>query len=201
MSANAEKGYVRSFYLECLFFKHRFSINWEIAVLGDAEKMLSIRLATQKDSETIWSIIQPVIRAGDTYALDSNMTKDKALSYWMATDKWTFVAEENDEIFGTYYMKTNQAGGGSHVCNCGYITSENTRRRGIARQMCEHSLTKASELGFKAMQYNCVLSTNEGAVSLWKRLGFDIVGTIPKVFKHPTEGYVDAFVMYQFLEQ
>ena len=145
--------------------------------------------------------IQPVIRAGDTYALDSNMTKDKALSYWMATDKWTFVAEENDEIFGTYYMKTNQAGGGSHVCNCGYITSENTRGRGIARQMCEHSLTKASEFGFKAMQYNCVLSTNEGAVSLWKRLGFDIVGTIPKVFKHPTEGYVDAFVMYQFLKQ
>ena len=163
--------------------------------------MLSIRLVTQKDSEAIWSIIKSVIRAGDTYALDSNMTKDKAVSYWMATDKWTFIAEENGEIFGTYYMKTNQAGGGSHVCNCGYITSENTRRRGIARQMCEHSLTKASELGFKAMQYNCVLSTNEGAVNLWKRLGFDIVGTIPKVFNHPTEGYVDAFVMYQFLKQ
>ena len=163
--------------------------------------MLSIRLVTQKDSEAIWSIIKSVIRAGDTYALDSNMTKDKAVSYWMATDKWTFIAEENGEIFGTYYMKTNQAGGGSHVCNCGYITSENARGRGIARQMCEHSLTKASELGFKAMQYNCVLSTNEGAVNLWKRLGFDIVGTIPKVFNHPTEGYVDAFVMYQFLKQ
>ena len=163
--------------------------------------MLSIRLVTQKDSEAIWSIIKSVIRAGDTYALDSNMTKDQAISYWMATDKWTFVAEENGEIFGTYYMKTNQAGGGSHVCNCGYITSENARGRGIARQMCEHSLTKASELGFKAMQYNCVLSTNEGAVCLWKRLGFDIVGIIPKVFNHPTKGYVDAFVMYQFLKQ
>ena len=163
--------------------------------------MLNIRLASKKDADTIWSIIQPIIRAGDTYALDRKMTKQEALSYWTSADKWTFVAEENDEIFGTYYMKANQAGGGSHVCNCGYITSENARGRGIARQMCEHSLVKALELGFKAMQYNCVLSTNEGAVRLWKSLGFDIVGKIPKVFHHPSEEYVDAFVMYQFLEQ
>lgn len=162
--------------------------------------MLNIRLATQNDADTIWSMIRPVIRAGDTYALENKMTKDEALSYWMATDKWTFVAEEDGELLGTYYMKTNQAGGGSHVCNCGYITRENARGRGIARQMCEHSLIKAHELGFKAMQYNCVLSTNEGAVRLWKRLGFDIVGTIPKVFHHPNKGYVDAFVMYQLLE-
>lgn len=160
--------------------------------------MLKLRLANEDDADMIWSIIQPVIRAGNTYALARNMTKEEALSYWMSSDKWTFVAEENDEILGTYYMKTNQAGGGSHVCNCGYITSENARGRGIARQMCEHSLLKAPELGFQAMQYNCVLSTNEGAVRLWKRLGFDIVGTIPKVFNHPSEGYVDAFVMYQF---
>jgi len=115
---------------------------------------VNIRLANKDDADTIWSIIQPVIRAGDTYALERDMTKEEALSYWMSVDKWTYVAEENGEILGTYYLRINQAGGGSHVCNCGYITSENARGRGIARQMCEHSLIKAPELGFKAMQYN-----------------------------------------------
>lgn len=162
--------------------------------------MLDIRLACKTDADIIWSIIKPVIRAGETYALDQDMTKQEALSYWMSQGKWTFVAENHGEILGTYYLKTNQAGGGSHVCNCGYITSEHARGKGIARQMCEHSLLKAQKLGFKAMQYNCVLATNEGAVRLWKRLGFNIVGTIPKVFDHPNKGFVDAFVMYQFFD-
>ena len=162
--------------------------------------MLDIRLACKTDADIIWSIIKPVIRAGETYALDQDMTKQEALSYWMSQGKWTFVAENHGEILGTYYLKTNQAGGGSHVCNCGYITSVHARGKGIARQMCEHSLLKAQKLGFKAMQYNCVLATNEGAVRLWKRLGFNIVGTIPKVFDHPNKGFVDAFVMYQFFD-
>ena len=162
--------------------------------------MLEIRRAAKTDADIIWTIIEPVIRAGETYALDQDMTKQEALSYWMSPDKWTFVAESEGEVLGTYYLKTNQAGGGSHVCNCGYITSERARGKGIARHMCEHSKLKAHEFNFKAMQYNCVLSTNEGAVRLWKRLGFDIVGTIPKVFDHPKKGLVDAFVMYHFFD-
>lgn len=162
--------------------------------------MTIIRRAKQGDADHIWDIIKPVIRAGETYALDRDMSKQEALAYWMADEKWTFVAESDGEILGTYYMKTNQAGGGSHVCNCGYITDEKARGKGIARQMCEQSLGQAPKLGFKAMQYNCVLSTNEGAVRLWQRLGFDIVGTIPKVFNHPSAGHVDAYVMYQWLE-
>ena len=162
--------------------------------------MLSIRLVTQKDSEAIWSIIKSVIRAGDTYALDSNMTKDQAVSYWMATDKWTFVAEENGEIFGTYYMKTNQAGGGSHVCNCGYMVATDSRGRGLASIMCEHSQKVAIELGFEAMQFNFVATTNDGAVNLWKKLGFNIVGVLPKAFNHPLHGNVDALVMHKFLD-
>jgi ribosomal protein S18 acetylase RimI-like enzyme len=100
---------------------------------------------------------------------------------------------------GTYYLRANQAGGGDHVCNCGYVTSNASRRRGVARLMCQHSLAEASRIGFRAMQFNCVVSTNEGAVKLWKSLGFDIVGTLPGAFRHPTTGAVDAYVMFRTL--
>lgn len=111
----------------------------------------------------------------------------------------TFVIEKTDDLLGTYFIKPNQGGPGSHVCNCGYMVSSKARGMGLATKMCEHSQQIALELGFKAMQFNSVVSTNEGAVRLWQKLGFDIVGTLPKAFKHPTQGYVDAYVMYKWL--
>ena len=144
-------------------------------------------------------MIRPVIRAGDTYAIDRNMSREEALAYWMDDEKETFVAVVNGHILGTYYLRANQEGGGSHICNCGYITAEAARGQGIARQMCEHSLTHARETGFYGMQYNLVVSSNEEAVRLWQKLGFDIIGTIPDGFKHPELGLVDAYVMYQIL--
>ncbi len=161
--------------------------------------MITIRRAKPEDRDAIWFIIGPIIRAGETYTYDADWLKDDALAYWMGDDKHTFVAEENGQILGTYYLRTNQMGGGRHVCNCGYMTGEAARGRGLARAMCEHSMKVAPELGYKAMQFNFVVSANEVAVGLWKRLGFDIVGTLPKAFNHPRLGLVDAYVMYQWL--
>jgi ribosomal protein S18 acetylase RimI-like enzyme len=158
-----------------------------------------IRPARPQDSPAIWSIIGPTIRAGETYALDPNMSESDALAYWLGADKETFVAEEDGVVLGTYFMRANQAGGGAHVCNCGYVTSAAATGRGIARLMCKHSLEHARARGYRAMQFNFVVSTNEAAVSLWKSLGFEIVGRLPLAFRHPTEGYVDALVMFQQL--
>ena len=118
----------------------------------------------------------------------------------MEAPRLTFMAEDDDTILGTYCIKTNQAGPGDHVCNCGYMVASAARGRGLATAMCEHSQEVAIKLGYKAMQFNFVVSTNEGAVKLWNKLGFATVGRLPKAFNHPSKGYVDALVMYKWLE-
>jgi|SRR5579885_3170599 len=161
--------------------------------------MLRIRKAEPRDAGAIAAIILPIIREGVTYALDRNMSEAEAMAYWMAPEKETFVAEEDGVVLGTYYMRPNQAGRGGHVCNCGYMTMPAATGRGIARRMCEHSLQHARSRGYRAMQFNFVVSTNERAVRLWQSLGFEIVGRLPGAFEHPSAGYVDALVMYQQL--
>ena len=158
-----------------------------------------IRPAHSEDASAIWSIIEPVIRAGETYTLERDLAKEHALAYWMGPDKETFVAEEDGIILGTYYMRPNQAGGGRHVCNCGFMVSAKTTGRGIAGRMCEHSITYARSRAYRGMQFNFVVSTNERAVRLWEKLGFDIVGRLPLAFHHPAHGCVDALVMFQAL--
>lgn len=160
---------------------------------------MNIRKAETGDGPAILQIILPVIRDGTTYTLDPDMSEAEALSYWTGADKETFVAEEDGVILGTYFMRPNQAGGGRHVCNCGYMTSASATGRGVARRMCEHSLAHAAARGYRAMQFNFVVSTNERAVRLWQSLGFEIVGRLPGAFRHPARGYVDALVMYQSL--
>jgi ribosomal protein S18 acetylase RimI-like enzyme len=160
---------------------------------------MQIRKAETRDSAAIAAIILPTIREGATYALDPDMSEADALAYWLAPERETFVAEEAGAIVGTYYMRPNQAGGGRHVCNCGYMTRADAAGRGIARRMCEHSLAHARTRGYRGMQFNFVVSTNERAVRLWQSLGFAIVGRLPGAFRHPTQGYVDALVMYQAL--
>lgn len=161
---------------------------------------MRIELAAEEDQEEIWSVIEPVLRAGETYTLPRDISKEAALRYWMADDRRTFVADEGNEgIVGTYYLRSNQTGAGSHVANCGYITRVDAFGRGIAREMCRHSLVCARELGYRAMQFNLVVRSNSRAVRLWQSLGFDIVGVLPGVFDHPSQGYVDGFVMFQSL--
>lgn len=157
-----------------------------------------IRPARADDAAAIWSIIGPTIRAGETYALDRDMSEAEALAYWLAPEKETFVAEDEEgRIVGTYFMRPNHAGGGRHVCNCGYMTSAAATGRGVARAMCEHSLRHAGARGYRAMQFNFVVSTNERAVRLWRSLGFEVAGRLPRAFSHPTQGDVDVLVMFQ----
>lgn len=161
---------------------------------------MAIHPATESDRDAIWEILEPMIRAGETYTLSRDMSKQQALEYWFAADKETFVWKENGKVLGTYFLKANQQGGGVHVANCGYVTTPAAQGRGIARQMCLHSLERAKERGFRAMQFNFVVSTNERAVRLWGDLGFAIVGRLPLAFEHPTRGFVDALVMFRSLE-
>ena len=158
-----------------------------------------ISSARLEDSAAIWGIIAPTIRAGETYALPPEISEADALAYWFGPDKETFVAEDQGVIIGTYYIRPNQSGGGDHVSNCGYMTSAAAAGRGVARRMCEHSLDQARARGFRAMQFNFVVSTNERAVGLWQKLGFQIVGRLPSAFRHPSHGYVDALVMFRSL--
>ncbi|MBS0482274.1 MAG: GNAT family N-acetyltransferase [Proteobacteria bacterium] len=158
-----------------------------------------IRPVTPADAPAIWAILEPVIRAGETYALDRNMSRAAALAYWLGADKTPFVAEENGEVLGTYYLRANQAGGGSHVCNCGYMTGTAATGRGVARRMCEHSFGEARARGFHAMQFNFVVASNARAVALWQSLGFAVIGRIPAAFDHPALGLVDALVMHRAL--
>lgn len=161
--------------------------------------MLTIRAATPDDDASIWEILEPVIRAGETYTLAQEINRDEALTYWCADRHEVFVAEENGDVIGTYFLRANQSGGGSHVANCGYITAIRASGRGVARAMCTHSLEHAKSKGFRAMQFNFVVSTNERAVRLWQSLGFEIAGRLREAFLHPRAGYVDAYVMYRML--
>ena len=160
---------------------------------------VTIRVATSADSSAIWAALEPVFRSGETYAMPRDITRDAGLDYWFSSTHEVFVAEADGEVVGTYYIRANQAGGGNHVANCGYVTSPAAQGRGVARQMLEHSLVHARTRGFLAMQFNFVVSTNERAIETWKRYGFAIVGTLPRAYKHPTRGLVDAFVMYRAL--
>lgn len=158
-----------------------------------------IREAKKQDWDAIWPIFQSIVSAGETYGFAPDTSKQQAEKIWLEAPRKTFVVENEGEILATYYLKTNHAGPGSHVCNCGYMVSPLARGKGLATIMCEHSQQIARELGYKAMQFNFVASSNEGAVRLWHKLGFETVGCLPKAFNHPVQGYVDAFVMYKWL--
>lgn len=160
---------------------------------------LEIRAATEADWPAIWAILEPVFRAGETYAVETDISEDGARTMWVTAPVATYVAIDGSHVLGTYYLKKNQAGPGNHICNCGYVTGTAARGRGIARAMCAHSLIAAKDAGFTGMQYNLVVATNIGAIGLWQSMGFEIVGTIPNAFRHPAEGEVAAHVMYQSL--
>lgn len=158
-----------------------------------------IRAATPADDAAIADIILPIIRSGEAYALDRDMTAGQALGYWRAAGHSVFVAEIDGRVLGSYYCRANQAGGGRHVANCGYATHAAATGRGIARAMGLHSFDHARAAGFRAMQYNFVIASNVRALALWLSLGFEQVGRLPDAFDHPTLGEVDALVLYRRL--
>ena len=159
--------------------------------------MLGIRTATEADSDAIWNIFREVVTAGDTYAFDPKMSPEEALAYWFRADTRTYVAENDERIVGTYILTANQPALGSHVANAAFMVASNARRLGVGRKMGEHCLSEARRLGFRAMQFNFVVSTNTSAIRLWQKLGFRIVGTLPGAFRHRDAGYVDVYVIFR----
>ena len=157
---------------------------------------MELRFATPTDHNTIWAMLEPVFRAGDTYAIDPAISREDALAYWTAHR--AYLAEVDGVPVGTFYIRPNQQGGGAHVCNCGYITARGAEGQGVARGMLAFSLEEAKRLGFEAMQYNFVLADNIRAVETWKRAGFDEIGRIPRAFRKD-EAYVDALILHRFL--
>jgi L-amino acid N-acyltransferase YncA len=161
--------------------------------------MIGIREATAADHDAIWAMLEPVIRSGEAYALPANMAREQALEFWFTTGNWVFVAEEDGAVVGSYFLHANQRGGGAHVANCGYVTAGWALGRGMAGAMCAHSLEFAKGAGFRAMQFNFVVSTNTAAVHLWRKFGFEVVGRLPGAFRHPGLGFVDVLVMFREL--
>ncbi|QDT53769.1 putative acetyltransferase [Caulifigura coniformis] len=159
-----------------------------------------IRPIEPADHETLWSVMEETIRAGETYAAPMQMSRDDGVRWWTEGKESVLVAEIGGQVVGTYYLKPNQLGNGSHVANAGYLVAPFARGQGVAKRLCEHSLSEARHRGYLAMQFNFVVETNETAVRLWQRLGFQIVATVPRAFRHPTRGLVGAHVMWQSLE-
>lgn len=171
---------------------------------GQATKSLSadsflIRAPRLSDHDAIWTMLEPVIRAGETLAVPRDLNRDEALGLWLARERTVRVLEDDGVILGIFYLRANQQGGGSHVANAGYVTATQARGRGIARHMCAASFELARAQGYRAMQYNFVISTNSAAVALWQTMGFTIVGRLPAAFNHPEQGLVDAYVMHRIL--
>lgn len=160
---------------------------------------LTIRPAASDDHDAVWAILEPTIRAGETYALPCDGSRADMLAYWFSPGHRVFVAATEDGVRGTYLLKANQAGGGSHVANAGFMTHPAASGRGIARAMGRHALDTARGAGFAAMQFNFVVATNTRAVALWEHLGFAVVGRLPGAFRHPVHGTVDALVMFRAL--
>ena len=159
-----------------------------------------IRQSEPRDDDAIWRILEPTFRAGETYPVPRDISREDALAYWRTPGHAVFVAEDAGAIVGTYYLRANNRGGGAHVANCGYVVAPDAFGRGVAQAMCSHSLGEAKSRGFSAMQFNFVIASNERAVRLWQRMGFAIVGRLPGAFQHPRLGLVDAYVMLRSLQ-
>ena len=162
--------------------------------------MITIEPIKPEEWSETFRMMKPVFAAGDTVTYAPDITEAEAFAAWIKAAEATFVAKDDrGNIVGSYYLRANQPGLGSHVANAGYVVSPDARKRGIAAQLCEHSQEEAKRRGFRAMQFNIVVSTNEGAVRLWEKLGFQVVGRVPEAFQHKQLGYVDALVMWKKL--
>jgi L-amino acid N-acyltransferase YncA len=164
-------------------------------------RSLTIREATDRDRDAIWEIFRATVTPGDAFVYDPTTPREEAEAYWFATGTRTYIAEQNGRVVGSYILRPNRPGLGNHVSNAGFMVDPAARRLGVGRAMGEHALEEARRLGYRAMQFNFVIATNESAVRLWQQLGFSIVGTLPGAFRHARDGLVDAYVMFRSLEE
>jgi L-amino acid N-acyltransferase YncA len=171
----------------------------EFAKKKPAADVLAIRPATEADCDVVWQIFQRTIAPGDAFVYDPNTPREEAMAYWFAKGTRTYAAEREGQVLGSYILRANRPGLGDHIANAGFMVAPEARGLGIGRTMGEHALNEARRFGYRAMQFNFVISTNESAVRLWHQLGFKIVGTLPGAFRHAQKGLVDAYVMFRLL--
>ncbi|MDA8586237.1 GNAT family N-acetyltransferase [Rhodobacteraceae bacterium] len=155
--------------------------------------------AETTDGNTVWSMLEPIFRAGDAYAVNRDVSREAGLQYWFSA-KRVYVAKIDGVDVGTFYIRENQQGGGVHVCNAGFVTARGQEGRGISRAMLAHAQIEAKRLQFKAMQFNFVVETNTRAIDIWLRAGFIEIGRQPEAFVHPTLGPIDALILHKFLD-
>jgi L-amino acid N-acyltransferase YncA len=162
---------------------------------------MEIRSASNTDFEAMWPIFKAVVEAGETYVFSAQTSRDDAYAYWFGTGILTYVAEEEGRVLGMYKLIANQRDRGAHVANASFMIDPSSEGKGIGKALGLHSLKEARKAGYLAMQFNLVVATNEAAIRLWQKLGFSIVGILPRAFRHDTRGYIDAYVMHRFLDQ
>jgi L-amino acid N-acyltransferase YncA len=165
-----------------------------------AAEAVTIRAATEDDRDAIWEIFHGTVATADVFVYDPNTPREEAMAYWFGTGTCTYAAEQKGKVVGSYILRANRPGLGDHVANASFMVAAETRGLGVGRAMAEHALSEARRLGYRAMQFNFVISTNEWAVHLWQQLGFKIVGTLPGAFRHARKGFVDAYVMFRWLD-
>ena len=160
---------------------------------------MDIREYQDEDWKDVWCILNDVFSTGDTFPNSPDTSENEAWKYWIEQTKYTFVAKHNGKIVGSYYIKNNQLGLGSHIANAGYVVIVDSRGEGVGLSLAKHSLEFAKHKGYLAMQFNLVVSTNRSSIGLWKKLDFSVIGTIPEAFNHKIKGLVDAYIMYRRL--
>ncbi|MEP2668146.1 MAG: GNAT family N-acetyltransferase [Cyclobacteriaceae bacterium] len=160
---------------------------------------LEIRVFEEKDKEAVWDIISKVVASGETYVFHPDSSREKMLAYWLAPAKQVYVATLDDKVVGSFTLAPNQPDRGAHIANGSYMVSPDHGGKGIGTFMARYSLEEAKRLGYLAMQFNIVIKSNEHAVRLWKKVGFDIIGEIPNAFNHPRLGMTNAYIMYRAL--
>ena len=163
------------------------------------QHQLEIRQADRADWPAIWEIISAVIAGGDTYVFEPDSKVEVMREYWFSPEKYVYVAEENGEVLGTYWLKANQPGLGDHVGNGAYMVSPNAKGKGIGKMMALHSIEEARRIGFRSIQFNFVVKSNTVAVNLWRSVGFEVIGEIPEAFRHKQNGLTNAYIMYRKL--
>ena len=161
--------------------------------------VIEIRTATNSDKPAIWEIIRDVIATGDTYVFRPDSPEDEMIAYWFSPEKYVYVAEDDSNVVGTFWLKPNYPGLGSHVCNAAYMVAPDAAGKGIGRKMADFSLDEARRLGFTAMQFNFVVASNTAAVRLWQSIGMKVIGEIPDAFDHARDGLTNAYIMYRKL--
>lgn len=158
---------------------------------------MKINEITEQDFQLFWPVFKQIIQAESSYAFEPSMAIDAAYQLWCLSPDKCFVMKEDQRVLGSYYIKANAAGPGGHIANCGYMVAPESRGKGVARKMCQHSQEVALSLGYRAMQFNAVVSSNTVAIQLWEKLGFTIIGTVPNAYKHKTLGFIDSYIMYK----